>query len=70
MKPNFDSANMGWVTRTTDSNCPPDVGVLSVLDPRLRTKAYGRVFLESLPNYKITSKIEDLSEIFAQQKAV
>ena len=47
-----------------------DVGVLSVLDPRLRTKAYGRVFLESLPNYKITSKIEDLSEIFAQQKVV
>src|SRR3954468_18727695 len=30
MKPNFDSANMGWVTRTTDSNCPPEVGVLSV----------------------------------------
>src|SRR6266566_1642454 len=30
MKPTFDSANIGWVTRTTDSNCPSEVGVLSV----------------------------------------
>ena len=41
-----------------------DRGVLSVLDPRLRTKAYGRVFLESLPHSRVTSKIEDLAKVF------
>ena len=41
-----------------------DKGVLAVLDPRLRTKAYGRTFLRSLPPCRITSRIEDLSLIF------
>jgi ATP-dependent DNA helicase DinG len=41
-----------------------DRGVLAVLDPRLRTKAYGRLFLESLPPCRVTSKIEEVSHVF------
>ena len=41
-----------------------DRGVLAVLDPRLRTKPYGRTFLKSLPQCRITSRIEDLASIF------
>ncbi len=41
-----------------------DRGVLAILDPRLKTKAYGRLFLESLPPCKVTSNIEDLAHIF------
>jgi ATP-dependent DNA helicase DinG len=40
-----------------------DRGVLAVLDPRLRTKGYGRTFLQSLPPCRVTSRIEDLSGI-------
>ena len=43
-----------------------DRGVLAVLDPRLRTKAYGRLFLESLPPCRVTSNIEELASIFDQ----
>ncbi|HYJ47431.1 MAG TPA: ATP-dependent DNA helicase, partial [Pyrinomonadaceae bacterium] len=39
-----------------------DRGVLAVLDPRLRTKAYGRLFLESLPPCRVTSDINDLDK--------
>jgi ATP-dependent DNA helicase DinG len=41
-----------------------DRGVLAVLDPRLRTKAYGRLFLESLPPCRVTSNVADLAAIF------
>ena len=41
-----------------------DRGVLAVLDPRLRTKPYGRTFLKSLPACRITSEIEDLASVF------
>jgi ATP-dependent DNA helicase DinG len=41
-----------------------DRGVLAILDPRLRTKPYGRTFLRSLPQCRVTSQIEDLSAIF------
>jgi len=40
-----------------------DRGVLAVLDPRLRTKGYGRTFLQSLPPCRVTSRIEDLASI-------
>ncbi len=45
-----------------------DRGVLAVLDPRLRTKAYGRLFLESLPPCRVTSDITDLAAIFEESK--
>ena len=41
-----------------------DRGVLAVLDPRLTTKAYGRMFLESLPPCRRTSNIEDVASVF------
>ena len=41
-----------------------DRGVLAVLDPRLRTKGYGRLFLESLPPCRITSDLGEVSRIF------
>jgi ATP-dependent DNA helicase DinG len=41
-----------------------DKGVLAILDPRLRTKAYGRVFLESLPKSKITSDLKEVERMF------
>ena len=41
-----------------------DKGILSILDPRLRTKSYGRVFLQSFPPCKITSKLEEVAAIF------
>lgn len=41
-----------------------DRGVLAILDPRLRTKAYGRTFLRSLPQCRITTEIADLPGIF------
>jgi ATP-dependent DNA helicase DinG len=41
-----------------------DRGVLAVLDPRLRTKAYGRLFLESLPPCRVTSDIGDVARVF------
>jgi ATP-dependent DNA helicase DinG len=47
-----------------------DKGVLAVLDPRLRTKAYGRLFLKSLPSCRVTSRISDLASIFHKEAAV
>jgi ATP-dependent DNA helicase DinG len=46
-----------------------DRGVLAVLDPRLRTKMYGRSFLQSLPRCRVTSSISDLSAVFEAGKA-
>ncbi|MFP6668246.1 MAG: helicase C-terminal domain-containing protein [Pirellulales bacterium] len=31
-----------------------DSGIVVILDPRIQTKPYGRVFLESLPGCRIT----------------
>jgi ATP-dependent DNA helicase DinG len=42
-----------------------DRGVLAILDPRLRTMAYGRRFLESLPPAPITTDSEDIERFFA-----
>ena len=41
-----------------------DRGVLAVLDPRLRTKMYGRSFLQSLPPCRITSDVDELVSVF------
>jgi ATP-dependent DNA helicase DinG len=42
-----------------------DRGVIAILDPRLRTKGYGRDFLTSLPRMRITSDLKDVEDIFA-----
>lgn len=43
-----------------------DRGVLAVLDPRLRTKGYGKLFLESLPPVKVTNSLADVAGIFEE----
>ncbi len=43
-----------------------DRGVIALLDPRLRTKRYGKDFLTSLPRMRITSELEDVSDVFNQ----
>ena len=39
-----------------------DRGILAVLDNRLSTKSYGRLFMDSLPDYEVTERIQDLVE--------
>ena len=41
-----------------------DRGVLAILDPRLRTMAYGRRFLASLPPAPVTSQLDDITRFF------
>jgi len=47
-----------------------DKGVIALLDPRLRTKSYGRDFLNSLPRCKITSELKDVAQIFGGEANV
>ncbi|MGH9378482.1 MAG: ATP-dependent DNA helicase [Terriglobia bacterium] len=39
-----------------------DHGVLALLDNRMVHKAYGKIFLESLPEYRRTNKLEDVRD--------
>jgi ATP-dependent DNA helicase DinG len=41
-----------------------DRGILAVLDPRLRTAGYGRLFLKSLPPCRITSDLSEAARVF------
>jgi ATP-dependent DNA helicase DinG len=41
-----------------------DRGVLVLLDNRILKKAYGKVFLESLPDYRRTTVLQDVEEFF------
>jgi ATP-dependent DNA helicase DinG len=45
-----------------------DRGLLAVLDPRLRTAAYGRLFLASLPPCRITSNLAEAARVFEAQE--
>jgi ATP-dependent DNA helicase DinG len=38
-----------------------DHGILAVLDNRLSTKSYGKLFMASLPDYEVTDSIENLA---------
>ena len=39
-----------------------DKGVVAILDPRLRTRYYGRLFLNSLPQCRMTSSLAEVEE--------
>jgi ATP-dependent DNA helicase DinG len=39
-----------------------DRGILAVLDNRISTKSYGRLFMASLPDYEVTDSIEHLMQ--------
>lgn len=41
-----------------------DRGVLMLLDPRIQRQRYGRIFLESLPPYRLTQEIADVERFF------
>jgi ATP-dependent DNA helicase DinG len=47
-----------------------DRGVLSVLDPRLRTQGYGRQFIKSLPPCRVTSDLKEVARVFDESEAV
>jgi ATP-dependent DNA helicase DinG len=44
-----------------------DRGVLMLLDPRIQRQRYGRIFLDSLPPYRLTQDITDVEAFFAAQ---
>ncbi len=46
-----------------------DRGVLAVLDPRLRTQSYGRLFLKSLPPCHVTTDINEVEDKFKAQSS-
>ncbi|MFH1039415.1 MAG: ATP-dependent DNA helicase [PVC group bacterium] len=43
-----------------------DYGIVAILDPRLRTRSYGRSFFSSLPSCRVTSKLADLDAFLKQ----
>jgi ATP-dependent DNA helicase DinG len=43
-----------------------DRGVVAILDPRVRTKAYGQRFLRSLPPARLTDDLRVVARFFAQ----
>jgi ATP-dependent DNA helicase DinG len=43
-----------------------DRGIIAILDPRLRTKSYGRDFLQSLPRIRIVSTTNELTDFLAE----
>src|SRR2546425_626379 len=43
-----------------------DRGILAVLDNRISTKSYGRLFMESLPDYEVTDSIDKLITFMGQ----
>ena len=45
-----------------------DRGVLALLDNRIQRMAYGKIFLESLPKYKMTSSLAEVSRFLAKKK--
>jgi ATP-dependent DNA helicase DinG len=44
-----------------------DRGVLMLCDPRLTSRAYGKLFLKSLPPMPLTRKLADVQEFFAAE---
>jgi len=47
-----------------------DRGVLAILDTRIITRPYGRIFRESLPPYRVTRSLEDVKTFFENERAL
>ena len=45
-----------------------DRGVLAILDTRIRRMQYGRIFLESLPEYRVTQEIGEVTRFMGGSK--
>jgi ATP-dependent DNA helicase DinG len=46
-----------------------DRGVLVLLDPRIQRQRYGKIFMDSLPPYRVTQTISDVEAFFDEEKA-
>jgi ATP-dependent DNA helicase DinG len=44
-----------------------DRGVVAVLDPRIVTKRYGKIFVRSLPPYRVVREIVACKEFFGEE---
>jgi ATP-dependent DNA helicase DinG len=44
-----------------------DRGILAILDNRIQRMRYGRIFLESLPEYRITQNIEEVAQFMSAE---
>jgi ATP-dependent DNA helicase DinG len=47
-----------------------DCGVVAILDPRLRTRPYGRAFLAALPHCPLVEEVAEVREFFGAHVAV
>lgn len=47
-----------------------DWGIISILDPRIKTRWYGKYFLKSLPRCKITTDFDVVKEFFKKRKSL
>ncbi|MEA3369379.1 MAG: ATP-dependent DNA helicase [Candidatus Ratteibacteria bacterium] len=45
-----------------------DIGMTAILDPRIKTKFYGRSFLQALPECRYVSRLEEVQEFFLKKK--
>jgi ATP-dependent DNA helicase DinG len=55
---------LGRLIRTRD-----DFGLLAVLDPRLHTRGYGKIFLDSLPSMPHTASLEEVRKFLATRES-
>jgi ATP-dependent DNA helicase DinG len=54
---------LGRLIRSRD-----DRGILAILDNRLTTRSYGRLFMSSLPDYAVTNRVADLVEFMNAER--
>lgn len=47
-----------------------DRGVVAILDPRIRTRTYGQVFLKSLPPARRTTRLPDVKRFFSSGQEI
>jgi ATP-dependent DNA helicase DinG len=46
-----------------------DFGIVVICDPRLRTRSYGKIFLDSLPPMPVTDKLDAITAFFADRES-
>lgn len=45
-----------------------DIGIVAILDPRVKTKNYGRLFLNSLPKCQTATKLDEVQKFYQAKK--
>ena len=51
----------GRLIRTKD-----DTGMVAILDPRIKTRSYGKSFLDALPECQETQRLEEVQKFFSK----